>query len=154
MFQKTKNFSNFIQFYLGKRPSGRFHQEFNKDGKLLTSELEVINGGALIISQSTDGKVNFVIFPDTIENQQNEKPVIQSVFRNPSKVKYHHIKEAGEDFLTFIILTSPDYIPSKLDKLELYMITKKYKKDILPFFRVIFTLGLRMISYAKGFIFT
>jgi hypothetical protein len=151
MFLRTTNFSNFIQFYIGKRPSGRFHQEFDKEGELLKSELEVVDGGALIISQSSDGKVHFVIFPDTIENQQNEKPFIRSVFKNPSKVKYHHIKEAGEDFLTFIVLTSPDYIPNKLEKLELYMITKKYKKDISLFFKTLFTWGLRIISFAKGF---
>lgn len=151
MLRRTKNFSNFIQFYLGKRPSGRFYQEFNEDGQLINSDIEVINGGAFIITQTPDGKIKFVFIPDTIENQQNEQPVIFSVFKNPGKVEYHHIKEAAEDFLNYILLTSPDYTTSKLEKMELYMITKKYKKDLMPLIKFLFTMGLRIVSYSKGF---
>ncbi|MDR7212211.1 hypothetical protein [Flavobacterium piscis] len=154
MLQRTKNFSNFIQFYLGKRPSGRFYHEFNEEGQLINSDLEVINGGAFIISQTPEGKVKFVFIPDTIENQQNQQPVILSVFKNPGKVKYHHIKEAAEDFLSYILLTSPDYITTNLEKLELYMITKKYKKDIIPSIKLLFTVGLRIMSFSKGIFIT
>jgi len=146
------NFSKFIQFYLGKRPSGRFHKETNNRGQLMKSELEVIEGGALLISQQPDGRIIFEMHPDTIENQKNAQPIVISVFKNPGKVKYHHIKEACEDFLKYAVLSSPDYVRNRIEKIELYLLTKKYKKHIWPVFKGVLVWTLRLISLAKGII--
>jgi len=87
---------------------------------------------------------------DRIGNESNKNDFVQKVFKKPSNLNYYHIKEAGEDFLKFVVLTSPDYTPSKFDKLQIYLITKKYKKDIFPFTRTVLTWALRIISLAKG----
>jgi hypothetical protein len=144
------NFSNFIQFYFGNSASGRISQKTNDKGEIKEIELEAIKGGALIISQLPNGTVFFSVIANCVGNELNKDNFIQSVFKNPSNVKYCHIKEAGEDFLKFIVLTSPDYTPSKFDKFQIYLITKKYKKDIFPFTRTVLTWTLRIISFAKG----
>jgi len=150
MMRTSPNFTKFIQFYIGNRISGRTHQQFNQNGQLIRGQLEAINGGAMIISQKPNGQVVFDMFPDTIESQPSEHHFVQAVIDNPGEVKYHHIKEAAEDFLNFLILTGPDYKPNFLEHAEIYMIKKKYKADIWPFLKKLFNWGLRILSFSKG----
>ncbi len=150
MIQTKPNFTKFIQFYIGGRPSGRYSQEFDSHDRLLSSEIEVINGGALVITQSPAGEIVMEMFPDTIKGRNPDAPFVYSSFRKAGDVKYHHIKEAAEDFLNYIIITSPNHSKSCLDKVELYFIQRKYKEDAWPVAKGLAGWVLRILSFFKG----
>ena len=150
MVQTKPNFTKFIQFYIGSRPSGRADQEFDNQGRLIRSEIEVINGGALVISQNPAGEIAMAMFPDTIKGQNPDAPFVYSFFRKAGEVQYHHLKEAAEDFLSYLIITSPNHSKSRYDKVELYFIQRKYKEDAWPIAKELASWALRLLSFSKG----
>ena len=147
--QVDENYTRFIQLSLGNRPSGRSDKKLNKDGKVTSWSLEAILVGALVISQAVNGAVTFAMYPDKLDSVENNHAFIKYQFVNPRKIKYAHIKDACTDFLKFVQYTAPDHVPSRIEKLEIYMLKGKWQSDALSLTVKALSWGLRIASFLK-----
>lgn len=119
----------FIQFYAGQHPMfGIVDDTINiRTGQVTGTKSYIEKSGCLSIVQNPNGEVFFIVYASSSEliKWEDEYIVIKH-FSTPSKIKYHHIKEAVEFYLRYAQITSYNCSPNLWDNIKISWIKFRF----------------------------
>lgn len=118
-----------VQLHAGKHPIGSAQTIRDGLGRATGWRIDVEQGAALVVSQSTLGDVAIILYPYQSEGARRIEPhIIWAIFKDPAHVTEPVLRRAVADFLTYVRVSSTLFNESPMDRMRIRYLEFRGKK--------------------------